>query len=88
VSFFSSSLSLFLLLFLSGLALSSFRDPSFPPSLFNRPVLGVPNPLVNWLTNVVVIQAVNALEGRIFNGNAITAKFYDEERFEEGVYDG
>jgi splicing factor 45 len=33
-------------------------------------------------------QAVNALEGRIFNGNAITARFYDEERFEEGLYDG
>ena len=44
VSFFSSSLSLFLLLFLSGLALSSFRDRSFPPSLFNRPVLGCTKP--------------------------------------------
>lgn len=34
------------------------------------------------------MQAVNALEGRIFNGNAIAARFYDEEKFEEGVYDG
>ena len=34
------------------------------------------------------MQAVNALEGRIFNGNAIVARFYDEERFEAGVYDG
>ncbi|TPX06906.1 uncharacterized protein E0L32_002402 [Thyridium curvatum] len=31
-------------------------------------------------------QAVNALEGRIFNGNAIVAKFYDSEKFEKGVY--
>jgi len=32
-------------------------------------------------------QAVNALEGRIFNGNKISAMFYDTERFEQGVYD-
>jgi len=33
-----------------------------------------------------VIQAVNALEGRIFNGNTITARFFDSEKFENGVY--
>lgn len=33
-----------------------------------------------------VTQAVNALEGRIFNGNTITALFYDTEKFENGVY--
>jgi splicing factor 45 len=32
-------------------------------------------------------QAVNALEGRIFNGNTISAKFYDNERFEQGLFD-
>lgn len=31
-------------------------------------------------------QAVNALEGRIFNGNAIQARFFDPEKFEQGVY--
>ena len=31
-------------------------------------------------------QAVNALEGRIFNGNAITARFFDAEKFERGDY--
>lgn len=32
-------------------------------------------------------QAVNALEGRIFNGNAITARFFNKEKFENGVYE-
>jgi len=32
-------------------------------------------------------QAVNALEGRIFNGNTISALFYDTETFEKGVYE-
>ena len=43
-------------------------------------------PSANYLT--LCTQAVNALEGRIFNGNAIVARFYDEEKFEDGVYDG
>ncbi|KAL1842149.1 hypothetical protein VTJ49DRAFT_5922 [Mycothermus thermophilus] len=34
------------------------------------------------------LQAVSALQGRIFNGNAIAARFYDEDKFEEGIYDG
>lgn len=33
-----------------------------------------------------MIQAVNALEGRIFNGNAIQARFFEREKFEDGVY--
>lgn len=33
-------------------------------------------------------QAVNALEGRIFNGNTISAKFYDVDKFESGIYSG
>ena len=32
-------------------------------------------------------QAVNALDGSTFNGNKIAAKFYDLERFENGVLD-
>ena len=31
-------------------------------------------------------KAVNALEGRIFNGNAIVARFFDLEKFEKGIY--
>lgn len=31
-------------------------------------------------------QAVNELDGRVFNGNAIIPKFYDTEKFERGVY--
>ncbi|KAL9001200.1 MAG: hypothetical protein Q9169_000384 [Polycauliona sp. 2 TL-2023] len=34
-----------------------------------------------------VERAVNALNGRIFNGNAIRATFYDRETFDSGVYD-
>lgn len=32
-------------------------------------------------------QAVNALDGSTFNGNKIAAKFYELERFENGVLD-
>lgn len=34
-----------------------------------------------------ICQAVNALEGRVFNCNTITARFYDTQKFEEGIYD-
>ena len=36
--------------------------------------------------SLTVIQAVNALESRVFNGNTIEARFYDSEAFEKGVY--
>ncbi|KAE8310921.1 hypothetical protein BDV41DRAFT_566208 [Aspergillus transmontanensis] len=32
-------------------------------------------------------KAVNALEGRIFNGNPITARFFDTQKFEQGLYE-
>ncbi|KAJ5529930.1 hypothetical protein N7527_003323 [Penicillium freii] len=32
------------------------------------------------------LRAVNALEGRVFNGNTITARFFDLEKFDQGVY--
>lgn len=35
---------------------------------------------------VSALRAVNALEGRVFNGNAIAARFWDGERFERGEY--
>lgn len=35
---------------------------------------------------VSALRAVNALEGRVFNGNAIAARFWDGERFEKGEY--
>jgi hypothetical protein len=38
-------------------------------------------------TLLTAAQAVNALEGRIFNGNTITALFYDAEAFERGIYE-
>lgn len=31
-------------------------------------------------------QAVNALDGRIFNGNSIRARFFDTDKFERGEY--
>ncbi|KAK3296742.1 uncharacterized protein B0H64DRAFT_472943 [Chaetomium fimeti] len=43
---------------------------------------------IRFVEGVSALRAVNALQGRIFNGNAIAARFYDEEKFEEGVYDG
>lgn len=35
---------------------------------------------------VSALRAVNALEGRVFNGNAIAARFWDTEKFERGEY--
>ncbi|KAJ4302390.1 hypothetical protein N0V88_002534 [Collariella sp. IMI 366227] len=43
---------------------------------------------IRFVEGVSALRAVNALEGRIFNGNTITARFYDEEKFEDGIYDG
>jgi splicing factor 45 len=36
---------------------------------------------------VSALRAVNALEGRVFNGNVIRPAFYDAERFERGEYE-
>ncbi|KAH8697239.1 hypothetical protein BGW36DRAFT_164256 [Talaromyces proteolyticus] len=41
---------------------------------------------VKFTAQLSALRAVNALEGRVFNGNTITAKFYDTERFEKGIY--
>ncbi|OJJ44749.1 hypothetical protein ASPZODRAFT_144703 [Penicilliopsis zonata CBS 506.65] len=42
---------------------------------------------VKFTSQLSALRAVNALEGRIFNGNAITARFFDKERFEQGIYE-
>ncbi|KAL4956590.1 hypothetical protein BDW69DRAFT_79782 [Aspergillus filifer] len=49
---------------------------------------GPPVPVFVKFTNQLsALRAVNALEGRIFNGNLITARFFDTHKFEEGVYE-
>ncbi|DAA73730.1 TPA_exp: putative G-patch DNA repair protein (Drt111) [Trichophyton benhamiae CBS 112371] len=42
---------------------------------------------IKFTNQLSALRAVNALEGRIFNGNTITARFFDSEKFEEGIYD-
>ncbi|EEP80715.1 conserved hypothetical protein [Uncinocarpus reesii 1704] len=41
---------------------------------------------VKFTNQLSALRAVNALEGRVFNGNTITARFFDVEKFEEGIY--
>ncbi|TLD30716.1 hypothetical protein PspLS_02707 [Pyricularia sp. CBS 133598] len=41
---------------------------------------------IKFTDQVSALRAVNALDGRIFNGNEIRPKFYDFEKFEQGVY--
>ncbi|KAL4740339.1 hypothetical protein BDV11DRAFT_100133 [Aspergillus similis] len=49
---------------------------------------GPPVPVFVKFTNQLsALRAVNALEGRIFNGNKITARFFDAHNFEQGIYD-
>ncbi|PLN78857.1 hypothetical protein BDW42DRAFT_137027 [Aspergillus taichungensis] len=49
---------------------------------------GPPVPVFVKFTNQLsALRAVNALEGRVFNGNTITARFFDTQKFEEGVYE-
>lgn len=42
---------------------------------------------VKFTSQLSGLRAVNALEGRMFNGNTISARFYDPEKFEEGIYE-
>jgi splicing factor 45 len=49
--------------------------------------VGTPIPVfVKFTSPLSALRAVNALEGRIFNGNAIQARFFEREKFEDGVY--
>ncbi|KAI4285779.1 MAG: hypothetical protein L6R38_000426 [Xanthoria sp. 2 TBL-2021] len=46
-----------------------------------------PRVFVNFTSQLSALRAVNALNGRIFNGNAIRAMFYNQEKFDLGIYD-
>ncbi|KAL1864175.1 hypothetical protein VTK73DRAFT_6110 [Phialemonium thermophilum] len=41
---------------------------------------------IKFTDQVSALRAVNALEGRIFNGNNVVPRFYDTEKFEQGIY--
>ncbi|KAL8766450.1 MAG: hypothetical protein Q9209_006744 [Squamulea sp. 1 TL-2023] len=47
---------------------------------------GSPRVFVRFTSQLSALRAVNALNGRIFNGNAITARFYNLEKFDSGIY--
>jgi splicing factor 45 len=36
---------------------------------------------------VSALRAVSALQGKLFAGNTVTAKFYDEDLFKDGIYE-
>ncbi|KAL1903228.1 hypothetical protein Sste5346_000513 [Sporothrix stenoceras] len=54
-----------------------------------RVYIDVPGELVfiQFTEAVSALRAANALDGRIFNGNAIVPSFYDADKFEEGIYE-
>ncbi|OQE36174.1 hypothetical protein PENCOP_c012G04859 [Penicillium coprophilum] len=49
--------------------------------------VGTPVPVfVKFRNPLSGLRAVNALEGRTFNQNIITARFFDTEKFDQGIY--
>lgn len=48
---------------------------------------GGPPVFVKFVSQLSALRAANALGGRIFNGNAITARFWSKEAFDSGVYE-
>jgi splicing factor 45 len=46
-----------------------------------------PPVFVKFVSQLSALRAVNALEGRIFNGNAINARFWSREDFDSGIYE-
>lgn len=42
---------------------------------------------VHFTAQLSALRAVNALEGRVFNGNAIKARFWNKEKFDQGQYE-
>jgi len=42
---------------------------------------------VKFTSQLSALRAVNALEGRAFGGNTISAKYYDADKFENGEYE-
>lgn len=64
-----------------------FTDQVSALRVWNPPPLNSkPSSSYSKLTCAAALQAVNALQGRIFSGNTIVPKFYDSEKFEKGVY--
>lgn len=43
--------------------------------------------LVQFTSQLSALRAVNALEGRVFNGNGISARYWDKEKFDRGEYE-
>lgn len=41
---------------------------------------------IKFTSQLSALRAVNALEGRIFNGNTIIARFFDAEKFDQGFF--
>jgi splicing factor 45 len=41
---------------------------------------------IKFTDQISALRALNALQGRIFNGNTIVPRFYDPDKFAEGVY--
>ena len=48
---------------------------------------GGPLVFVRFVSQLSGLRAVNALHGRVFGGNAITARFWDKERFEKDDFE-
>lgn len=42
---------------------------------------------VRFTSQLSGLRAVNALEGRVFNGNVIQARFWEKEKFDDGVFE-
>ncbi|KAL2355711.1 hypothetical protein BJ546DRAFT_642252 [Cryomyces antarcticus] len=53
----------------------------------HRDATGTVPVFVKFTSQLSGLRAVQALNGRIFNGNEIRAKYYDLEKFEEGIYE-
>ncbi|XP_044716958.1 g-patch domain-containing protein [Hirsutella rhossiliensis] len=41
---------------------------------------------IRFTDQVSALRAVNELDGRVFNGNVIAPRFYDTDKFEQGIY--
>ncbi|KAH8169159.1 g-patch domain-containing protein [Sarocladium implicatum] len=41
---------------------------------------------IKFTDQISALRAVNELDGRVFNGNTIVPKYYDTEKFEQGIY--
>jgi len=48
---------------------------------------GGPLVFVRFVSQLSALRAVNALEGRVFGGNAITARFWDREQFDKDNFE-